>query len=495
MATPLFTPFLILLLYSPASAHAQQIGTLTPELHPRFPTQQCTSSGICTTKRTSLVTDALSRHFHSISDPSVSCASADFLSNPSLCDPDDPASCAANCALEGIEYGGIGVSAVGSAVTLRQYLFDGAEYRAVSPRVYLLAEDGENYEALTLLGQELAVDVDVSGLPCGMNSAVYLSEMDLSGSRSESNPAGAGYGTGYCDAQCFRTAPWINGLVSLRACGFVIKKPNLNSSGACCNEMDIWEANSRANSFTPHTCSSPGSFLCSSEAECGKGAPGVCDKDGCGLNTFNLGSPSFYGLGLDIDSSNPFTIVTQFLTNDAGELSEIKRLYIQNGQVTSNTAETTDSRFEGISYEGSITEDFCAAKNSSDYLRLGGMKGMGEALARGMVLVFSLWNSEGDFMSWLDGLPSNGPCNATEGDPALIRAQVPDVSVTFSNVRWGEIGSTFSMSGGVKEEGVVTGPHIVTDAAVAVENGGTRVNVVTGPVLGLAVIFGFMASA
>ncbi|KAK4201140.1 concanavalin A-like lectin/glucanase domain-containing protein [Triangularia verruculosa] len=483
MATPLFVPLFALLFLSPIPTRAQQIGMLTPEIHPLFQTQQCTSSGTCTTKQTSLVTDALSRHFHTVADPSVSCASADFISNPATCNPDDPASCAASCALEGIEYGGIGVSSLGSAVTLRQYLFDGTEYRAVSPRVYLLAEDGENYEPMRLLNQELAVDVDVSKLPCGMNSAVYLSEMDLSGSRSESNPAGAGYGTGYCDAQCFRTVPWINGL------------PNINSSGACCNEMDIWEANSRANSFTPHTCSSPGSFLCSGEEECGKGAPGVCDKDGCGLNTYNLGNPSFYGLGLDIDSSKPFTIVTQFPTNEAGELIEIKRIYIQNGEVIPNTADTTDSRFDSIAYEGSITQDFCAAKNSSDYLRLGGMKGMGEALARGMVLVFSLWNSESDFMSWLDGLPNNGPCNATEGDPALIRAQVPDVSMTFSNVRWGDIGSTFSTSGEANKEEVVTGGNIVTGKAVTAENRGTRVNVITGAVLGLAVMFGFMVSA
>jgi cellulase len=76
----------------------------------------------------------------------------------------------------------------------------------------LLAEDGENYEGLRLLNQELAFDVDLSRMECGMNGALYLSEMDLSGSRSELNPAGATYGTGYCDAQCFRVG-WINGLV------------------------------------------------------------------------------------------------------------------------------------------------------------------------------------------------------------------------------------------------------------------------------------------
>lgn len=119
---------------------------------------------------------------------------------------------------------------------------------------------------------------------------------------------------------------------------------------------------------------------------------------------------------------------------------------------------------------------------------------MGEVLVWGMVLVFSFWNLEGDFMSWFDGLLSNGFCNVIEGDLVLIRVQVLDVLVMFLNVRWGEIGSIFFMFGGVKEEGVVMGLDIVIDVVVVVENRGMRVNVVIGLVLGLVVIFGFMVS-
>ncbi len=71
-------------------------------------------------------------------------------------------------------------------------------------------------------------DVDVSDLPCGMNGALYLSAMEMDGGRSKLNPAGATYGTGYCDAQCFNTSAFINGVA------------NVNELGACCNEMDIW---------------------------------------------------------------------------------------------------------------------------------------------------------------------------------------------------------------------------------------------------------------
>lgn len=55
---------------------------------------------------------------------------------------------------------------------------------------------------------------------------------------------------------------------------------------------------------------------------------------------------------------------------------------------------------------------------------------MGEALERGMVLIFSIWNSAGDFMNWMDSGDA-GPCNATEGDPKLILANQPDTHVTW----------------------------------------------------------------
>jgi hypothetical protein len=45
-----------------------------------------------------------------------------------------------------------------------------------SPRIYLLNEAEDAYEMLQLTGQEFAFDVDMSKLPCGMNSALYLSE-------------------------------------------------------------------------------------------------------------------------------------------------------------------------------------------------------------------------------------------------------------------------------------------------------------------------------
>ena len=59
------------------------------------------------------------------------------------------------------------------------------------------------------------MDVNVANLPCGLNGAVYFSEMVSDGGKSKypTNVAGAQYGTGYCDSQCPRDLKFIDGLV------------------------------------------------------------------------------------------------------------------------------------------------------------------------------------------------------------------------------------------------------------------------------------------
>ena len=71
------------------------------------------------------------------------------------------------------------------------------------------------YQILKLLGKEFTFDVDVSNLPCGLNGALYLSQMDADGglARWPGNKAGAKYGTGYCDAQCPQDIKFIDGVV------------------------------------------------------------------------------------------------------------------------------------------------------------------------------------------------------------------------------------------------------------------------------------------
>ncbi|KAK8070644.1 glycoside hydrolase family 7 protein [Apiospora hydei] len=445
-----------LLLASVGVTEAQRIGTAIPEVHPKLLTQKCTTSGGCVTQGTSVVTDALSHPFHVVGDMSKSCnpnprGSDEFLMDRTICP--DAETCAKACEYEGVDYKSLGVSTEGSALTMRLFLpNEMGGYTRVSPRLYLLAEDDMNYEPIRLLNQEISFDVDMSTLGCGLNGALYLDEMDFSGSRSETNPAGAQYGTGYCDAQCYNKT-MINGVVSTLALHFLFltllekptdeqltpPKPNLNNSGACCHEMDIWEANSIATALTPHTCSKPGPFLCTG-AECGRDASGVCDKSGCGLNPYKTVGPDFYGPGKTVDTKRPFTVVTQFWTDPkTKKLSDIRRIYVQDGR--SISAASPEGEAAGGGANNTVTAEFCTSNKKEAFDRLGGMEAAGEALDRGMVLIFSIWNDLKTNMNWLDSGEA-GPCGPDDGAPDKVLAANPNVAVTFSNIRWGDIGST-----------------------------------------------------
>jgi cellulose 1,4-beta-cellobiosidase len=75
--------------------------------------------------------------------------------------------------------------------------------------------DEHSYEHFKLLNQEFTFDVDVSEVPCGINGALYFSEMNSQGDANDLNTAGAKYGTGYCDAQC-PVQNFIKGEVSIQ---------------------------------------------------------------------------------------------------------------------------------------------------------------------------------------------------------------------------------------------------------------------------------------
>ncbi|KAK9424951.1 putative Glycoside hydrolase family 7 protein [Seiridium unicorne] len=265
------------------------------------------------------------------------------------------------------DYAAMGVSTSGNAVTMYHYVTSGSTLNPASPRIYLLDSNG-TYVMMDLLNQELSVDVDYSAVPCGENGAFYLSEMKADGGGTS---GGAAAGQGYCDAQC---------------------------QGYCCSEMDVLEANAKATALTPHPCNGDD-----------------CDKSGCGYNPYANGQQNLWATGGTVDTSKPFTVVTQFV--GSGTLTQINRIYIQNGKQTSGG--TISSCNDGQ----------------------GGLTGMGEALGRGMVLAMSIWNDAAQQMAWLDS-GSNGPCTVAESTPANIQSQYPDTHVVFSNIRWGDIGST-----------------------------------------------------
>lgn len=107
----------------------------------------------------------------------------------------DGATCASACAVDGADYETTyGITTDADALTLA--FKTGSN---VGSRVYLMAAgSNDTYETFTLENAEFTFDVDVSNLPCGINGALYLTQMDADGgmSRFSGNAAGAEYGTG-----------------------------------------------------------------------------------------------------------------------------------------------------------------------------------------------------------------------------------------------------------------------------------------------------------
>merc|ERR1712054_542010 len=139
----------------------------------------------------------------------------------------------------------------------------------VGSRNYLM-DDESTYYMFKLKNKEFSFDVDVSKLPCGLNGALYFVAMEADGglSKEPGNKAGAKYGTGYCDAQCPHDLKFINGEANVKGWNGTGSDTGKGYYGACCPEMDIWEANSMATAYTAHPCTVKGQTQCSG-VECG----------------------------------------------------------------------------------------------------------------------------------------------------------------------------------------------------------------------------------
>jgi len=374
----------------------------------------------------------------------------------------DPVTCATNCAIDGADYAGTyGITTNGNSLNI-QFVVKGQYATNIGSRLYLMADDS-TYMLFKLKNKEFTFDVDVSNLPCGLNGALYLVEMSADGGSFPGNKAGAKYGTGYCDAQCPHDLKFINGEANV-----LDWKPNPNDKnsgtgmyGTCCTEMDIWESNSMATAYTPHVCTVHGQYRCNGTA-CGDDPNnrygGVCDKDGCDFNSYRMGNTKFLGPNLVVDTTKPFTVVTQFITDngmDSGTLSQVRRIYVQNGKVISNS----QVNFPGIKPYDSVSDSYCNDQKTlfgdqNDFEKKGGLKSLGDTLDRGMVLVMSLWDDHAVHMLWLDSdYPTNqpvnkpgiarGPCSTDSGNPDDVESKYPNSNVKYSNIKFGEIGSTY----------------------------------------------------
>merc|ERR1712232_830043 len=85
------------------------------------------------------------------------------------------------------------------------------------------------------------------------------------------------------------------------------------------------------------------------------------------------------------------------------------------------------------------------------------------ALDRGMVLVLSLWDDKLTNMNWLDSHAGHGkgshrgPCSKSVGAPEIVRAKYPNAYATYTNIMYGEIGSTYTAGPSAKPEASATG--------------------------------------
>ncbi len=164
-----------------------------------------------------------------------------------------------------------------------------------------------------------------------------------------------------------------------------------------------------------------------------------------------MGDTSFYGKGKTVDTSKKFTVVTQFI---GSPLREIKRFYVQNGKVIPNS----QSKIAGVT-GNSITPAFCDAQKKAfgdnyGFKDKGGFGALSKAFQKGMVLVMSLWDDHYADMAWLDSTwprekpnapgAKRGTCQQGQGVPATVESGQANAQVTYSDIRFGEINSTFA---------------------------------------------------
>jgi len=439
---------------------AQKAGSQTAEQHPALSYSECDASG-CQSKNGKVTIDANWRWTHVAGDYKNCYTGNEW--DASLC-PDD-ATCTSNCVIDGAgsEYKDTyGISTSSDSLTLG-FVTHGQYSTNVGSRTYLMESD-DKYKLFKLKNREFTYTVDDSNLDCGLNGALYFVQMDADGGASRYGNAGAKYGTGYCDAQCPQDLKFINGQANAEGWKPSESDPNAGTGkyGSCCTEIDIWEANKHSTAFTMHACSISEQTRCEG-TDCGAGEDrfnGVCDKNGCDMQSFRLGEKTLFGPGSEfqIDSTKPVQVTTQFITDDntdSGNLVAVKQFYTQNGKTIEHPSYTVNGK-----QHDRLSDDFCAdwvaeTQDGTNFLQKGGFKAMDAALDAGVVLVLSLWDDHASNMLWLDSTfpvdsttpgSARGTCATTSGVPKDVESQQADAKVTFSGIRVGPLGSTTSGS-------------------------------------------------
>ena len=218
-------------------AVAQAPGDLQAEKHPPLTWSRCHSPGECEQVAGEVTMDQNWRWIHG-KDNFRNCYDMNIWVEE--CEYGNSTVCTEACVIEGVgDYErSYGVNASGDSLTL-DYVTrvdfsknvgkpisesdfsnpcdPSSNYRLrlhLGSRLYLMAET-TRYEMFTLMDHELAFDVDLSSLECGVNGALHFLKMDEDGgaSRYPANSAGAEYGAGYCGSACSQDLRFVAGKV------------------------------------------------------------------------------------------------------------------------------------------------------------------------------------------------------------------------------------------------------------------------------------------
>lgn len=168
--------------------------------------------------------------------------------------------------------------------------------------------------------------------------------------------------------------------------------------------MDLFEANRFTTAMTPHPCKSPSQSICdaSQDANC----KARCDSDGADVNPFRERGPGSALFEL-LDVREPFKVRTLFRTDNNrsnGSLVAIDQVFSQtlkDGTKKNFTISLTD---ESVAK----SKELFGSGNGFG-TTYGGLRSMGEALRKGMVMVLALWHEpgQGGNMNWLDSCGAN----------------------------------------------------------------------------------------
>ncbi|KAH6671000.1 exoglucanase 1 [Plectosphaerella plurivora] len=438
-----------------ALANAQWPGVNIAENHPPLSWKQCGSNGQCNTVGGEVVLDANWRWLPEVNG-FRSCYTGQEW-NDDVC-PRKPID-ACQCALEGADYAGMhGITSSKDALTLR-YATQSQFGTTRNSRVYLM-ESPTLYKTFTLADNEVAFDVDLSAVGCGLNSKLFFVAMDQDGGKAAypTNRAGAKYGTGYCDATCTRSQRYVAGRASRPWCFPnhvhwypTQSDPNGGSGqyGACCSEIDVWNSNAHSYSMSTKLCQVNGYHRCDNEIDCGDGERIVrCSRDGCDYSPYRLGQTEFYGQGKTVDTTQPFTVVTRFTDE------QTTQFFVQNGQ----KIETPAPAIPGLSNVSGLNADYCLNVANElntwqdTFNRVGGFQRHKAVLHQPLVMALAITDDHYAWNVWLDavyppaeeGYPGSqrGPCTWTDNDPSKNQDKWKNAKVVWKNIRFGPIGST-----------------------------------------------------